>query len=180
VKNKHIEKLSPQMREKAIKFVEKCSERGVTVLIYCTTRSLERQARLFRQGRTHLQIKDRMYKLRKRGFGFLAEIIDKVGPQRGSKIVTGAGPGESFHNYAEAFDAVPLNSSGKCIWDHKANPEPWETMWEVGEELGLNVGGRWKWFDGPHFQLRKGSNPTRIYTPEKLREILIKNKLLKE
>lgn len=173
--SRNLNDLSPQMQIKAKMFVEMCAERGVRVLIYCTKRTLIEQAKLFRQGRTYIEIKNKMYKLRKRGFGFLSDIIEKVGPQRGSRIVTWAGPGESWHNYAEAFDAAPLediDGDGRfdALWDIKKYAEQWEIMHITAEELGLTVGGRWKGRkqDSPHYQLRSGTNPTRIYTPEKL------------
>lgn len=176
--SRDINELTPQMQEKANKFLHLCSERGVNVLIYNTTRSLETQAKYYRQGRTYLQIKDKINKMKKRGFFFLAEIIESVGAQMSNKKITNAAPGESFHNIGEAFDAVPLDKNGKAIWNTKHGH--WPIMLEVGELLGLNCGGNWKRFkDYPHFQLRGGSNPTRVYTPEALEKKLRDNNMLK-
>lgn len=184
--NRNIDDLTPQMTEKAKLFINLCKSLGVKVVIYNTTRTLEEQARLYRQGRTYLQIKNKMYKMRKRGFGYLADIIDAVGPQRGTKIVTKAGPAESWHNFGEAFDAVPVadidfDGDLDALWNNKKYAKEWDAMLKVGIELGLNVGGLWKNFkDFPHFQLRKGKNPTRVYTPDDLKCMLIKRGLLKE
>lgn len=184
MRSRKVEDLTPQMQHKAELFVAKCEALGVKVLIYGTLGSLESQAKMYRQGRTYIQIKNKIYKMRKRGLGFLAEIIEKVGPQKGNKKITNAAPGESWHNYAEAFDAVPLadidgDGDLDALWNPDKYEHQWQTMYSVGLELGLNVGGLWKKFpDGPHFQQRKGANPTRVYTPEQLKEILVKNELL--
>lgn len=184
-RSRDINDLTPQMAAKARLFKEKCAEAGVKVLIYATFGSLESQARLYRQGRTYFKIKDKIYSLRKRGFGFLADIIESVGPQSGNKIVTWAGPGESWHNLKEAFDAVPLadvdgDGDLDALWNDEKYAEQWQIMYRIGIELGLTVGGLWKRKDGPHFQLRKGSNPTRAYKPQQLKEIFIQNGLLSE
>ena len=66
-----------------------------------------------------------------------------------------------------------------ALWNEEKYADEWAIMYAVGLELGLNVGGLWRGFiDGPHFQFRKGNNPTRTYGPEKLKEILIENGLL--
>lgn len=184
--NRNLNDLVPQMQHRAELFKAKCEALGVPVLIYNTTRTLEEQAKLYRQGRSYIQIKNKMHSLRKRGFGFLADIIDKVGPQKGDKIVTNAGPGESFHNFAEAFDAVPMadidgDNDLECLWNSAKYEYEWSILFATAIELKLEAGGLWKGFvDSPHFQLRKGSNPTRIYSPEKLKSILIENGLLSE
>lgn len=74
----------------AQEFLRICSVHGIDVLIYCTKRSLEEQALLYRQGRT-----------------------------TPGKIVTFAKPGESAHNFGMAFDCVPM-LQGKPQWDPKS------------------------------------------------------------
>lgn len=183
--NRKISDLTPQMQIKAEEFKKLTKASGVDVLIYSTTRTLTEQARLYRRGRTSVQIKNKIHSLRKRGFGFLADFIVQVGPQRGSKIVTNAGPGESWHNLGEAFDAVPrldIDNDGDLdiIWAIKEFPYEWSVFWWCGKKLSLEVGGYWTNFvDGPHMQLRKGPNPTRAYAknPEALKQLLIKNGL---
>lgn len=133
------------------KFFDRCRrdpwllKNGITVLLTCTYRSNEEQAKLFAQGRT--------------------------APGR---IVTNAKPGKSKHNAtlpdgtpaAEAFDVVPLRN-GKPVWgtagdgiddneadDAKDDLEVWQRVGEHGVAVGL------KWYgtpgspftEFPHFQ----------------------------
>ncbi|TXH19809.1 MAG: peptidase M15 [Hyphomicrobiaceae bacterium] len=133
------------------KFFDRCRrdpwmlKNGITVLLTCTYRSDEEQAKLYAQGRT-----------------------------TPGKIVTNAKPGKSKHNNtapdgtpaAEAFDIVPVRN-GKLIWgtsgngiddddsdDHKDDLEVWQRIGEHGVAVGL------KWYgtpgsafrEYPHFQ----------------------------
>lgn len=175
--SRSIKKLMPEMAEKAQQVQRYCEVRGVSLLIYCTLRSLEEQAQLYRQSRSYAQIVEKMNSLRGRGFGYLADIIEKVGPQHGPHV-TNAAPGESWHNYAEAFDAVPLRA-GKAMWQYKGNEKLWDTYAQALHEAGLNWAGNWKSFQElPHAQLREGGNPLRHFSPDGIRKILETNKLL--
>lgn len=116
---------------------------GITVLVTCTWRSHEEQARLYAQGRT-----------------------------TPGRIVTNAKPGQSLHNdtmagepCARAFDIVPLRA-GKPVWgvhgdgidldpsdDLTDDLEVWQRVGEIGERCGLSWAGRWtKFREFPHFQ----------------------------
>lgn len=143
--------LCPTMRAYAGEWLERCAAdvwlkaNGITVLITCTHRSNEEQAKLYAQGRT--------------------------APGR---IVTKAKPGQSKHNVmlngkpaAEAFDFVPLRY-GKAIWgtngngidndpddDQKDDLEVWQRCGAIAEGLGLNWFGRpdASFREMPHVQL---------------------------
>lgn len=174
--SREISDLTPQTALKAEELKRKCAARGVNILIYCTLRNLQEQAKAYRVGRRYVTIKNKCYTLRRRKLGFLADIIESVGPQPGRKKITNACCGESWHNYREAFDLVPLNDKMECVWD---NDELWQIIFEEAEMIGLTVGGKWKKFqDKPHMQLRSGNNPLRIYSPDKIKEILHKNNLI--
>jgi len=132
--------LHPDLRPLAERFVARCKERQVDVLITDTYRSHEEQAALYAQGRT-----------------------------APGKIVTRAKPGQSAHNHtiggkpaARAFDAVPL-LHGKPIYEDPRDPDNdwsndfgWRVMGEVAAELGLEWYGRpgSPFREAPHFQLR--------------------------
>lgn len=74
------------------------------------------------------------------------------GRTKPGKIVTKAKGGDSFHNWRVAFDAAPT-VDGKIDWnDSKA----FEKMGAIGESVGLEWGGRWKFKDMPHFQFTGG------------------------
>jgi len=172
--------LTTEVRTKAECVRNHCSMNGVDLLIYCTLRPLEEQARLYRKSRTREQILAKQNRMRERGYGFLANIITHVGPQSGTlgEHVTFAGPGESWHGYAEAFDGVPL-IGGKPCWSAKVFPREWKIYGEAVNQAGLNWAGDWvKFKEYPHAQLRMGSNPLRVYDPVGVMAILVSNNLL--
>jgi peptidoglycan LD-endopeptidase CwlK len=70
-------------------------------------------------------------------------------------VVTKAAGGQSWHNFGLAFDIGIFSKDGKIYYgEHEA----YQTVGKLGEMLGLQWGGRWKFVDEPHFQ----------YNPKKL------------
>lgn len=145
-----------------------------------TVRTCEEQAILFRVSRTRAQITQKMQSYEDRGVPFLAQILEDVGPQGSSddlgKHVTNAGPGESWHQYGEAFDMVPLVHN-KPLWTYKRNELDHTALWNkygaCVKHVGLTWGGDWGW-DSPHAQLRAAKNPFNVLkTPEQIREALV-------
>lgn len=175
--SKRIEDLSKPMQEKVNAFLKLCKERGLDVLIYCTLRTLEEQAKLYRQGHTSSEVQEKIKKFRDRGFGYLADILEGVGPQPTGPKVTNAACGESWHNYAEAVDGCPMKH-GKPVWD--TSDPLWKAYGECVRAAGLSWAGDWVSFkEFPHMQLRSGSNPLKVMNPESIKQILIENKLIK-
>jgi peptidoglycan LD-endopeptidase CwlK len=70
----------------------------------------------------------------------------------GSKVTNAKG-GQSYHNYGLAFDAAPLNDDLTIDWKTTLK---YLKMGEIGESVGLEWGGRWKFKDQPHFQFTFG------------------------
>jgi len=182
-----LDLLIPEAKEAAIKTLKFAHDEGVDLLIYATLRPLEEQAVLYRQSRTRTEIAFKMQKMRDRGFGFLADVIERVGPRNGPKR-TNAAPGESFHNYGRAFDAVPVHN-GKLMWPTRDDEETldfdegwaWEVYGNAAEAAGLEWAGRWVSFrEYAHSQIGKGSNPLKTYKPDFIHGILTSNGLLKE
>lgn len=150
--SRDIRDLHPELQVLYNKFHDRCRrdpwfvKNGITVLLTCTYRSNDEQAKLYAQGRS--------------------------APGR---IVTYAKPGKSKHNAtngrggpgALAFDVVPLRH-GKCVWgtagngidedptdDHKDDLEVWQRVGAHGEAVGLEWAGRWtKFREFPHFQMK--------------------------
>lgn len=126
--SRDLNDLAPPVRRAALALLEKCSEAGMDVLIYCTLRSASEQAALYASGRS------------------------VAGP-----ILTHSKPGHSFHNpdkngEAWAFDAVPM-VGGKPQWSDAA---ALEKMGAIGEKCGLEWAGRWTVFrEKVHFQADK-------------------------
>ena len=176
--SRNIEDLTPDVQVAANLIVGGCANEDVDILIYCTLRPLEEHARLYRQSRALVEINYKIQKFRDRGLGFLADILQNTAPCHGPHV-TNAAPGESWHNYAEAFDGVPL-IGGKSAWYYDDAPFEWSMYGAMVRESGLNWSGDWKKFkEIAHAQKRHGSNPLKEYSPEKIKEMLISNGLLK-
>lgn len=133
--SRDLNHLRQDVKEKAERFLSAASKMNIDVLVTCTYRSNEEQAKLYAQGRT-----------------------------APGKIVTNALPGESKHNHTEggesglqpaslAFDVVPL-VSGKPVWD-ASNPV-WKVVGSIGKAAGLSWAGDWKRFkELAHFEVEK-------------------------
>lgn len=126
--SRRLEHLHPAMWPLVERLLASARLEGIDLLVTCTWRSAEEQARLYAQGRT--------------------------APGR---IVTNAKPGQSMHNFmlrgqpaSLAVDVVPLRF-GKPIWDSK--DALWQEVGDLGQAAGLEWAGRWKRFrEYPHFQ----------------------------
>lgn len=113
--SRSIDDLTPHMRELAVKFLDRCAQAQVDVLIYCTLRSNAEQDELYAQGRT-----------------------------KPGRIVTNARAGQSSHNpdqtgKSRAFDCVPM-VGGKPQW---SDNDLYLKIGKIGEEIGLKWSGRW-------------------------------------
>jgi peptidoglycan L-alanyl-D-glutamate endopeptidase CwlK len=161
-----IDLLIPEAKVKCLEIEAKCKEKGFDLLIYCTYRSFEEQAKLFRQSRTLHNIVLKSDELRSNGFVFLAETLVEVGPQYG-KWVTNSAPGESWHQYKEAFDAVPM-LDGQELWAIEGNEKYWESYFEICSNVGMLNGH--KFGDSPHCQLRPlNINPLDVLSPAQVK-----------
>lgn len=174
-----LDLLIPKAKTKALQVQAICrKEYGFELLIYCTLRSLEEQARLFRQSKTREEVNAKIKDFKKRGFGFLANIITKVGPCTGP-TVTNAAPGESWHNYGEAWDAVPL-IAGKPAWNYSGGAKKlWDAYGAAVRKVKMYWAGDWKTFkEYPHAQMRSTGNALSGRTSEEVQAALKKVKLL--
>ena len=122
--SRNIDDLNPKVAALCHKFIVACAKQGIEVLITSTLRTEAEQAALYAQGRT------------------------KPGAR-----VTNAKPGFSMHNFACAFDFVPI-IHGKAQWDDQNS---FEKCGAIGESLGLEWAGRWlKFQEMCHFQFTGG------------------------
>lgn len=176
--SRDLNDLIDEVRERAVEVEQACKEAaGFDLLIYCTLRPLDEQARLYRQSRSRAEINLKLQKYRSRGFDYLADVLEGVGPCYG-KHVTNAGPGESWHNYGQAFDAVPL-IGGKAAWNYLNARSYWDAYGEAVRQVGLQWAGDWTRFrEYPHSQLNQGSNPLKLNDPDYIREQLEQHNLL--
>lgn len=158
--------LEPQTRARVKEVLHLAEREGEQILVYQTFRSPQWQAKLWRQSRTTVEITEKIQAFRDRDLDFLADIIENTPPQFGKlgQHVTFAGPGESWHNYHRAIDAVPV-IDGKCVWE--PDNELWGLYGWLLERAGLHWGGEWTRFpDLPHGQLQKPGNPLKHFDPD--------------
>ncbi len=178
--SRRLEDLVEKLQEKARIVQRACQEAGgFDLLIYCTLRPLEEQARLFRQSRSRKEIDLKISKFRNMGYVFLADVLESVGPCYGEHV-TNAGPGESWHNYGQAFDAVPL-LGGKPAWNYLKAKSYWDAYGEAVRQAGLYWAGDWHNFrEYPHAQLKPGGNPLKSMDPGQVYAVLSDNGLIPE
>jgi len=120
--------LNPYVASLGRKFLDLCAANNLDIKIIVTFRSWYEQDLLYAQGRT----------------------------QPGS-IVTDAMGGDSYHNWALAFDCAPMEN-GVVAWDAT---DKFIQMGKLGQQVGLEWGGNWTTFsisivDYPHFQYTYG------------------------
>lgn len=167
-----IDELDESMVTPVYEIIDSCKKEGVDLLIYCAYRSMEEQARAYRSTRSKYQIADKHESLESKGFPELAKILHDVGPQQGvvGRHITFAAPGESWHNYYLAFDAVPIKH-GKCMW--AANNLEWLTYGGAVKRAGLHWAGHWISFkEYPHTQAVKGSNPLKVLDGDRVHSMI--------
>lgn len=125
INSRDLNELLPEVKTRVEKFIQSCKDKNIDILVTSTYRDMESQAALYAQGRT-----------------------------TEGKIVTNAGPGDSYHNWRCAVDVVPL-INGKPDWD--GSHPVWATIGELGEQAGLEWAGKWIHFkELAHFQYTNG------------------------
>jgi peptidoglycan LD-endopeptidase CwlK len=169
--SRDIASLLPTTQALAHQFLANCARHNVEILVYCTLRDCWEQARLYRESHSSVDVEAKALQYHTDGFGFLAEILVQVGPQPTGAWKTNAGPGESWHQYGEAFDAVPI-LNGRCLWDTTNHTDIWREVRMAGIEAGLTWGGDWPQQDNLHWQTRLSGNPLRMWTPDQVQRRL--------
>ena len=150
--------LNPEFCQPLVRSMKAAEIIGVHMVPYETQRDVWRQAKLWRQSRTTAKIREMLNFLRVQGAGYLADVIDSVGPQKGN-WATNAIPGLSWHQWGLASD---------LYWD-KNGHEPGGVEWmdltgyrlfaEIAKIHGLTSGYFWKSRDAVHVQLPMANTP---------------------
>lgn len=143
--SRRIHDLKPEVALLARELVKRCRACGVDLLIYCTYRPPQVQARLYRIGRPLSEIQHKADELETAyQRPDLARILMDAGAQSGRRPRTWAGPGQSYHQYRLALDAVPMRD-GKPVWEteERADKALWRTYGAIAESLGFTWAGRW-------------------------------------
>ena len=167
------EEMMEEFRIRLREVIRLCEDGGIVVLPYCVMRTCEEQARLYRRSRTMEVIRRKIQSLRDKNYPFLADVLERVGPQKGElgKHVTKAAPGESWHNYSLAADCVPV-VDGKAKWEDSCSE--WVTFGRAARVAGLSWAGEWTSFrEYPHIQLSSFPNPlSEIKSPAAVEDAL--------
>jgi peptidoglycan L-alanyl-D-glutamate endopeptidase CwlK len=164
-----ITDLTTEMQVKVNKAIELCKSKGVNLMVTATLRTLEEQAVYYRQSRTIVEINAKIALFKKKGFDYLADVLEKCPPCSG-KFVTNAAPGESWHNYKMAIDVVPV-FGGVAQW---SDPKLWNVWTSCAKEAGLFTLD----FEKPHAQFYSTGNPLTGKTTSEIKVLLTKNGLL--
>lgn len=113
-----------------------CQSQGYTMVPVSGYRSLEEQAKLWRQSRKTSEIKTKIKELRDNSCSFLADIIESVGPCIGP-WATNSIPGYSWHNWSQAVD-FEWKQEGKINGDGDAMA--YKVLADEAIKLGLTSG----------------------------------------
>lgn len=137
-------------------------EKGISLVVYQTRRTMEEQALYYAQGRLLDSlpsivvelIEPTIHKWRSQGY--------TRGP--GEKITYALPSIDAPHIKGIAYDCAPKRFD-RLVWSDFDLPAGlkgqtnwkllWDTIGELGESCGLEWGGRWKKPDCPHFQARE-------------------------
>lgn len=149
--HRDLQSLTEETRKKISELIVRAEAAGVKVFVFETLREDDVQAAYCAQGRESLDQVNA--KRQAAGLYLIDEAQNKMKitdePPMGLKTVyLGRG-----HGNGTAADLVPLDSKGSLWWG--APLSTWEVIGKIGEELGLEWGGRWKSKDYPHFQLKR-------------------------
>lgn len=166
INSKSVNDLLPHVRDMALEFKRIAEEELLIdeLRITSTHRDAEYQNYLYAIGRNNPGVPlcaeaIRLLEARK------AEIRDK--PELEKKLwkpVTNAKAGYSWHNFALAFDVVPI-VNGSAVWELKEKPDIqlWHDIGAIGEEIGLDWSGNWASFkEYAHFQHTNGKSMAQL------------------
>ena len=148
--NRSIDALKPELATAVRRFLKRCDEEKLSVLIIETDRTQEVQNAYYAQGREHI---DTVNQLRQKAGLYLLK-------ERENTRITNAKI--SNHTGGNAVDIAPeiVGKPGYPYWS--APIKVWEQMGLLAEECGLDwcaggYGQTWgKGWDNPHFELMRG------------------------
>jgi len=142
-----------------------CKREGFDLIPFFGLRSIQAQAKFWRQSRTGYQVNQAILLLQRKEAHYLAKILREVGSQHG-RWTTNALPGQSWHNHGLALDCFVMED-GKAIWD--ANHPGYKCYAEQARNLGLTAGYYWKKQDAVHVQ-QSDKKVLEVYTWAQLDE----------
>lgn len=162
--------LKPEFKAPVDELLAKCREQGIIMTPNEGLRDVFVQAKYWRQSRSSQEINAKIAGLRQQGASFLADCIDKVGPQHGDPV-TNSIPGLSWHQWGEALDCFWL-VDGEAEWSVRRlvnGKNGYQVYAQIASQMGLTAGGLWTTLkDWPHVQLRKAGSPLGDFTIQQI------------
>lgn len=171
--SRDIGSLTLEMRDKVNSLLEACLSKGVEMRFFSAYRSIETQAKLWRQSRSKVEIERAIANLRNSA-PMIAETIWSVGPQYG-RWATNSLPGQSWHNWGEAVDCFVVSSMGQAVWS--SQHAGYGLYAAEATALGLTAGHHWKSRDSVHVQL-KPKSVRELYTWTAIEEEMKRQRIL--
>lgn len=147
---KSMDYLESNFRKRMESVLAACRFRGIEMRPYCCVRSTFDQARIWRSTRSSEDIGRTMKYLNKTHRAhYIAEVIDRVGPQYPSGSpkghLTHALPGYSHHQWSKAIDCYWM-SEGVIEWSTSKTVDGqngYEVYAEIARDHDLEPGGTW-------------------------------------
>lgn len=142
--NKELDGVHALVREKALKLINDCYNKGIRIAVTSGYRSLEKQAEIYGKGRSSYVYKGKQY-----------------GSPREAKV-SNAKPGTSYHNFSLAFDVTVFEADKTPNFNDIAT---YRKVGKMGQQMGLTWGADWdgdgssadeRFIDLPHFQYTFG------------------------
>lgn len=144
------------------KLLTSCVSAGLDCRPTSGFRSLESQARLWRRSRSRAEVEAELSRLRSEEGGFLADVLEGVGPQKTDKWATNCIPGFSWHNWGQALDCLLFRDDSMI---ENGDDPHYKTYGDLAKNLGLRWGGDFTGLDkdAGHIQLNQ-KEVTEIYS----------------
>lgn len=156
--SRSLSDLQPEFRQPLECAIAAAKVIGVHMVPFETERHVWRQARLWRQSRSSTKVQEMINFLRVQGAGYLADVIESVGPQSGV-WATNAIPGLSWHQYGLAADLYwdkNGDAPGGVEW---LDLKGYEDFAKVCRALDLHSGYFWRSRDAVHIQYPEEQSP---------------------
>lgn len=140
--------LRPEISGRAAILICRAERAGIPLCITQGYRSTEDQDRIYAKGRTAKSDVPCRH-------GSDVRTVGTCDEHPLGATVTKARAGESWHNYGLAFDVAVVDLEfGNPFWPE--DDTVWRRIGEIGEDVDLQWGGRFRSPDRPHFQMTLG------------------------
>lgn len=150
--------LDPAFASKAQQLVQEMKDDGYDIYPYYGLRTVQEQAKLWRQSRSSAVINKQINLFRENGCDFLADVLNDVGAQNGA-WATNALPGYSWHNWSQAMDCLITDGTHADYGVYA----------DTARDLGLTAGYYFSHYDGVHVQLSEYEIP-HLYTMKEIND----------